>query len=223
MSSPLRRLESGPDDAAIAGAVDSAIGEELPGLGLRYVLVERGSGRSSRGVKQRLQILSNRFSGPQAIQLRTQPIPWAYRVFYRHIGLDPDEQPPPVEEVALERLKQGGFKSKNLLDDALTIAMIESGVALRAFDADRLAGPLSIRPSARGERFEGKPNPLTEGTLVIADQRRAVSLLFGEIAAGRGVHPKTTRTTIAAVKVRGVPDIAVEEAIWLAAEVLEGG
>jgi hypothetical protein len=34
------------------------------------------------------------------------------------------------------------------------------------------------------------------------------------------VRPKTTRTILAAVKVRGVPDIAVEEAIWLAADVL---
>ena len=44
--------------------------------------------------------------------MRHQPIPWAYRVFYRHIGLDPDVQRTPVEELALERMKQGGFKSQ---------------------------------------------------------------------------------------------------------------
>ena len=27
--------------------------------------------------------------------MRQQPIPWAYRVFYRHIGLDPDEHAHP--------------------------------------------------------------------------------------------------------------------------------
>ena len=34
-----------------------------------------------------------------------QPIPHAYRVFFRHIGLDPDEHRTPVEALALERLK----------------------------------------------------------------------------------------------------------------------
>ena len=86
-------------------------------------------------------MLSDRFAGGQAINLRHQPIPWAYRVFYRHIGLDPDEQRTPVEELALERMKHGGFSSQSLLDDALTIAIIESGVALRAFDADRRRRP----------------------------------------------------------------------------------
>ena len=87
---------------------------------------------------------------PQAVNLRHQPIPWAYRVFFRHIGLDPDEQRTPVEELALERMKDGGFKSQSLLDDALTIAIVESGVALRAFDADRVEG--RPRDPARARR-----------------------------------------------------------------------
>jgi DNA/RNA-binding domain of Phe-tRNA-synthetase-like protein len=198
------------------------IGDELPGLGLRYALVERGSGRSPREVKQRLRDLSDRFSGPQAINLRHQDIPWAYRVFYRHIGLDPDEQPTPVEKIAVERIKGGRFRSRNLLDDALTIATIESGVALRAFDADRVTGRTGIRPSDPGEAFEGRAGPLPSGTLVIADERRPLALLFGATASGRGVTPRTKRTLLCAVQVKGVPDIAVEEAIWLAVGVLEG-
>ena len=106
--------------------------------------------------------MSNRFSGPQAIALRHKPIPWAYRVFFRQIGLDPDEQPTPVEAVALERIKRGGFVSQSLLDDALTIAIIESGVALRAFDADRADGPARHPPDApraRGSRGAGRRCP----------------------------------------------------------------
>ena len=108
-------------------------------------------------------MLSDRFSGAQAINLRHQPIPWAYRVFFRHIGLDPDVQRTPVEELALERMKHGGFVSQNLLDDALTIAIIESGVALRAFDADRVAGAPGIRPTGAGEPLEGRPGELPPG------------------------------------------------------------
>jgi DNA/RNA-binding domain of Phe-tRNA-synthetase-like protein len=195
--------------------------EEFPGLALRFMLVERGSGRSPREVKARLKELAGRFSGAQAINMRHQPIPWAYRVFYRHIGLDPDEQHTPVEELVLERMRKGGFPSKSLLDDALTLAIADSGVALRAFDADRVEGAPGIRASTAGERLEGRPGELPAGTLVIADEVRPLALLFGALAAGRGVRPKTGRTLLCAIQVKGVPDIAAEEALWLAAGVMQ--
>jgi DNA/RNA-binding domain of Phe-tRNA-synthetase-like protein len=171
-------------------------------------------------VKKRLEELSNRFSGPQAIHLRHQSIPWAYRVFYRHIGLDPDQQPTPVEAIALERMKRGGFISRSLLDDALTIAIIESGVALRAFDAERVEGGLGIRPTEPGEGLEGRPGALPAGALVIADQTRPLGLLFGATASGRGVTPRTRSMVLVGLQVKGVPEIAVQEAIWLAVDVI---
>jgi len=208
------------EDLADLGAVAPELAEEFPGLILRHVTVEAGSGRSPAGLRQRLRILSDRFAGPQAIALRNKPIPWAYRVFYRHIGLDPDEQPTPVEAIARERLLRGGFVSQNLLDDALTIGIVESGVALRAFDADRISGSPQIRPSREGEMLEGRPGELPAGTLVLADSKRPISLLFGALGAGRGVSNKSKRTMLVAIGVSGVPEIAVEEALWLVAEAM---
>jgi DNA/RNA-binding domain of Phe-tRNA-synthetase-like protein len=203
-----------------AGWVADELREEFAGLALRYVTLAGGSARSPREVRTRLADLSSRFSGPQAINLRHQPIPWAYRVFFRHIGLDPDHQRTPVEALALERMRNGGFQSKSLLDDALTLAIVDSGVALRAFDADKVSGRPGIRPSLGGEMLEGRPGSLPAGTLVIADDERPLGLLFGATAAGRGVERHTNRSMICAIQVAGVPDIAVEEAIWLAAEVV---
>ena len=154
------------------------------------------------------------------MNLRHQAIPWAYRVFFRHIGLDPDEQRTPVEQVALERMRKGGFPSVSLLDDALTVAIAESGVAVRAFDADQVEGRLGIRLSAPGEPLEGRPGELPPGTLVIADEARPLALLFGAMGAGRGVAKQTKRTLLCGIQVRGVPDIAVEEALWLAAGIM---
>jgi DNA/RNA-binding domain of Phe-tRNA-synthetase-like protein len=202
------------------GLVDRDLAEELPGLYLRHTTIDRGSGRSPKGLRERLRILSDRFAGAQAIALRNKPIPWAYRVFYRHIGLDPDEQPTPVEALALERMMKGGFVSQNLLDDALTIAIIESGVPVRAFDADRVRPPILIRPSSAGEELEGRPGDLPAGTLVIADSARPVALLFGAIGSGRGVDSKTERTLLVAIGVSGVPEIAVEEALWLVGDAM---
>jgi DNA/RNA-binding domain of Phe-tRNA-synthetase-like protein len=208
-----RRLRG--DAVPEGGWIAPALEQEFPGLALRYTIVERGSGRSPREVKDRLRRLSDRFHGGHAINLRQRPIPWAYRVFYRHIGLDPDRTPTPVEQVSLDRMKHGQFKSRNLLDDALTIAIMESGVALRAFDADVVEGRPGIRQAAPGEQLAGRTAELPAGTLVIADESRPLGLLFGATGEGLGVRPKTQRTMICAVQVEGVPDIAVEEAMWM--------
>jgi DNA/RNA-binding domain of Phe-tRNA-synthetase-like protein len=154
--------------------------------------------------------------------MRERPIPWAYRVFFRQIGLDPDSTPTPVEALALERMKSGAFKSRSQLDDALTIATVETGVALRAFDAAKLEGGLGIRESGPGEALEGAGS-LAPGTLVICDQRRPLGMLFGATAEGRGVHPETDRITVAAIQVHGVPRIAIDEALWMAASVMVVG
>jgi DNA/RNA-binding domain of Phe-tRNA-synthetase-like protein len=209
-----------PDAGVEGGWVAPQLRDEFPGLALSYLVLERGSGRSPREVKRRLRMLSDRFTGGEAINLRHRPIPWAYRVFYRHIGLDPDRTRTPVEQLALERMKHGGFRSRSLLDDALTIAIVESGVAVRAFDADRVEGGLGVRGSVPGEGLEGRPGDLPAGTLVIADEARPIALLFGATGSGRGVRPKTRRTILAATQVKGVPDIAVEEALWLCADVM---
>jgi DNA/RNA-binding domain of Phe-tRNA-synthetase-like protein len=194
-----------------------------PGLAIRYLVLELGSGRSPREVKRRLRVLSDRFTGGEAINLRHRPIPWAYRVFFRHIGLDPDRTRTPVEQLAMERMRHGGFRSLSLLDDALTIAIVESGVALRAFDADKVEGGLALRGSAPGEGLEGRPGELPAGTLVITDDVRPIALLFGAVGSGRGVRSRTRRTMLCAIQVKGVPDIAVEEALWLAADVMGVG
>lgn len=205
------------------GWIAPELREELPGLALHLLSVERGSGRSTRALRRRLAMLADRIAGPQAIALRQRPIPAAYRVFFRHIGLDPDRHPPPVEELMLERLRLGGFPSRSLLDDALTIAIVESGVALLALDADRVEGEPGLRPATGGDALEGRPGELPPGTLLIADERGPLAILFGALAAGRGVGPRTSRTLLVAIQVAGVPEIAVSEALWLAADALAEG
>jgi hypothetical protein len=58
---------------------------------------------------------------------------------------------------------------------------------------------------------------------VIADRNRPIALLFGAIGSGRGVRRKTKRMTLCSIQVKGVPDIAVEEALWLLVEALRSG
>lgn len=205
------------------GWVAPHIASEFPGLGVAWVEVDAKPGKSPDAVRRRLRDLSDRTYGSHAIRLRERPIPWAYRVFFRQIGLDPDRTRTPIEQLSLDRLYDGGFRSKGLPADALDIAIVETGVALRAFDADRLEGGLCIRDSAPGESLAGQPGEMARGTLAIADDRQPVALLFGRTAEDCGVDAATRRIAIAAVQVKGVPQIAVEEALWMAASTLEAG
>ncbi len=211
------------DPEPLEGWVDPAVAEEFPALQLLYAELPGAPVHSPPGVQERLRELSDGFRGPQAIMLRRQPIPHAYRVFFRHIGLDPDTDRIPVEALALERLKAGGFKSVSRLDDALTVAVMETGIGLWALDADRVEGGLGIRQANGWERLgrlERTAPLVPDGRLVVVDDAGPLGVLFGDLAPGHGVTAATTRILLFALQVAGVPSIHVEEAFWTVAEVL---
>ncbi len=202
--------------------VDPELAAEFPHLRLHVQAVDAGSGRTPREVKVRLRALSDRYTGGKAVNLRQEPVPWAYRVFFRQVGIDPDERRTPAEALALARMKDGGFRSRNLLDDALTIATVETGVGLVAFDAAKVDGELGLRLSGEGECLGGDGLPLPRGRLVVADSAGILAVLFGDLAEGRGVHPGTERMLLCAVQVKGVPDVSVQEALWIVDEIVTG-
>jgi DNA/RNA-binding domain of Phe-tRNA-synthetase-like protein len=203
------------------GWVAPHLAAEFPGLGIAWVEVDGRSAPSPEPVRRRLRDLSDRFYGSHAIHLRERPIPWAYRVFFRQIGLDPDRTRTPIEQLALDRLHDGAFVSRGLPADALTIATVETGVALRVFDAASIEGELCIRDSAPGESLPGKPSELAHGTLTIADGRTPVSLLFGGTAERTAVGSDARRIAVVAVQVKGVPQASVDEALWIASAAIE--
>lgn len=205
------------------GWVEPALRAEFPGLAVLRADAAAPGRRSPRELRQRLRHLSDRVHGQRALTMRREPIASAYRVFFRQIGIDPDRYRPPAEAAVLERLRAGWFRSRNVVDDALTVAVAETGVAVRAFDADHLEGELGLRIAQPGERLGGVRQglELPDGTIVLADERASVGLLFGDTAPGRGVDGNTARIALCAVQVQGVPDISVEEALWTCASILE--
>jgi DNA/RNA-binding domain of Phe-tRNA-synthetase-like protein len=203
------------------GWVDPELAAEFPELGLTYAPLEAAPGPSPRPVKRRLRALADRYTGSKVVHMRQDHVPWAYRVFSRQVGIDPDTDRTPVERVALDRLKWGGIRSLNLVDDALTIAIAETGVPVIAMDGDRVGSSLGLRLAAAGELL-GETRPLATGQLVVADEHRPLAVVLGDVGEGAGVTPETRRMVLAALAVKGVPRISVEEALWCAAETLLG-
>ncbi len=204
------------------GWIDAELAEEFPDLRLATVVVDWVHGGSPPGLQARLRMEATRMNGARAIRLRRDPIPSAYRVFFRLIGLDPDHTPTPIEEAALRRLMHGGYESRGWVHDALLLALVETGVPVYAVDESTLDGPAGLRPARAGERLgTGEyANDLPLGRLVLADSARPLGVLFGALAAEHAPSAATRRLRLLAVGVAGVPAIHVEEALWACAEAL---
>jgi DNA/RNA-binding domain of Phe-tRNA-synthetase-like protein len=205
------------------GRVAREVGAEL---GLRLWTLRIGAPRSRRStpeLRHRLRALSDRMHGARAIQQRTEPVPHAYRVLFRHVGLDPDTDRTPVEAATMERLFHGGFVSRGRLEDALTIAVAETGVPVWALDAAAVEPPLEIRVAREGERLGRAADAAgaRPGRLVIADAGGPVAELFGAPEPGHAPGRSTRALVLYTVHPRGVPAIHVEEAVWTVAEALE--
>jgi DNA/RNA-binding domain of Phe-tRNA-synthetase-like protein len=217
---------SGPAEGWRSAEVE----RELPGLRLIAAAVRVGrpgplTGDSPPDIEARLRELSSRVRGARAIGIRTEPVPSAYRVFFRQIGLDPDVERTPVEAAVLERMLRGGFLTGGMLDDILLIALIDTGVPVWALDSERLDGRLGIRPSLEGEPLGRSADPplLPRGRLVVADASAALAPLFGQCAPGHRPGPASRQLTLFALQVPGVPGLYVEEALWSSASALEAG
>jgi len=192
------------------GLVEPAVQEEFPGLRLHWTMVDASVRASPREVERRLSELSDRYRGAGVVAMRTKPIPQAYRSFFRQVGLDPDASRIPSEEAAVRRLLHGRFRSRDTLEDARLIALVETGVPVWALDA-RVVDPDSL-----GIRNTG-------GRLVVADSLRVHATLFGEPDPGHLPGRGTGRMVLFAVGVEGVPAIHLEEALWMACEVIGSG
>lgn len=212
---------------AAAGFIAPELAAEFPGLRLDWVTAPVRVRSSPREIKARLRQLSSRWRGMSVVAMRTQPIPHAYRTFFRQIGLDPDVDRIPSERAGLHRLLHGHFQSRSLIDDARLIALVETGVPVWAIDADLLhpAG-LGIRQTVEGDRVGSGDHAhhVAPGRLAVADPQAVHALLFDSgVAPGHEAGSHTERIALFSVGVDGVPAIHIEEALWVCVEALGCG
>lgn len=185
------------------GIVADEVAAEHPGLWLAWTDVAVTPGPTPRELRERLRRMADRIHGAEAIVMRGREVPHAHRVFFRHIGLEPDVHRTPVEALVLRRMTEGGLRPRGLIADALVVATLETGVGVWAFDG--LAGVPRIEESG--------------GRLVLADEHGRLALLFGE--PERAAPSKTTtRLALVAVGVPGIADVYVHEALWTAWDIL---
>jgi len=194
------------DPFLVPVAVDPRIAEEHPGLRVWTARVASRPGRTPPELRDRLRYLADRLRGSQAVAMRSKPVPWAYRVLFRHLGLDPDVTRTPLEALVLDRLMHGGFSARGVPEDALALATLETGVPMWAVDGARV-GTLELAPAA-------------DGRLTLADHDGPVAVLFDPPLPDRAPGRDTRALQLLAVQAPGVESIFVEEAVWTAASAL---
>jgi hypothetical protein len=190
-----------------SGWIDHTLAAEFPDLRLRYATFDGGVEPTPPEMWNQILDLSTQFRGAPAMALPSKPAPSAYRAFFRQVGLDPDVVRNPVEAIAYDRIMRGTFRSVHRVADALTVAIVETHIALSVMDAGTLSEPLGIRPD-------------DEGVLVLADADRTIAPLFGPPPGDvtPGLH--TRRLAITALGVAGIPGWLVDYGLWRVADLL---
>ena len=110
-----------------------------------------------------------------------------------------------------QRLERSGIRSISALVDIGNYVMLEIGQPMHVFDADKLSGSLHIRHAREGETLEclnEKTVSLSENTLVVADEKGALSLAGLMGGAASAVSDDTQNIVL--------------EAAWFAPEIIAG-
>jgi TetR/AcrR family transcriptional regulator len=201
-------------DALRRAPVLGSLRAELPELALWTAELEAKPGPSPKSVLGRLKALGSRVSAAEATGARRESTPWAYRVLGRQLGEKDTARGGVIEQLALRPAEPDDLTSGGLPHDALLIAVLETGVPLLTFDADRLDGEVALRRARAGEALGG------EGSVVVADRDRPLAVLLGEQAEDTAVSKRTRRIVLAAIQAKGVGNLAVEEALWTAIEIM---
>ena len=95
----------------------------------------------------------------------------------------------PTPEWLKQRIERCGVRSVSVLVDIGNFVMLELGQPMHVFDLDKVSGSLNARRAVNGEKLEclnGKTVELKDDTLVIADEKQALSiagLMGGEASA----------------------------------------
>ena len=204
------------------GWVAPHIAAEFPGLGIAWVEVDCRPGQEPRAgaspPPRPLRPLLRRPRDPHARTADSLGLPGLLSPDRPRPGPDPDAGRAAGPRSPPRRCLQEPGASRRRADDR---DRGDRGRRARLSTPSASSGGLCIRDSAPGESLPGRPGELAQGTLAIADERGPVGPSLRATAEGCGVEAGTRRRlTIAAVQVKGVPQIAVDEALWMAAATL---
>ncbi|MBR5940524.1 MAG: phenylalanine--tRNA ligase subunit beta, partial [Neisseriaceae bacterium] len=176
-----------PDDAPVGANIREYLDLDDTIFTLK-ITPNRADCLSIKGIAREVKALSHCEATP--LQVPVMPVQ-TDRTFATHIQSPNDcgrfltrvieNVNPNIETPAWlkQRIERSGVRSVSVLVDIGNYVMLELGQPMHIFDLDKLSGSLTARRAVNGEKLEclnGKTVELSDNTLVIADEKQALSL-----------------------------------------------
>jgi DNA/RNA-binding domain of Phe-tRNA-synthetase-like protein len=204
--------------------IGSELKERFPGL--RVLVSQVGSvrvGKRSEELEEFKSQLLEQVRGDRELEeLKDDPIFRVYRDFFWRVGIDPTKNRPAGEALVRRVLRGKPIPTINTLVDAYNLASIKTGIALAAFDLDRLAGDLEMRLALEGEEFLGigmdKPMALEGNEVVISDAEKLMAIYPYRDADSTKVTGATENVLLLVCGVPGIDEDALRGAEKTAVE-----
>ncbi len=147
-------------------------------------------------------------------KVKDDPVFRAYRDFFWRVGVDPTKIRPASEALVRRILSGGKIPGINTAVDAYNLASVRSGIPIAAFDADTLAGDLTLRFAREGEGFLGigmeRPVVLRKNQVIMTDEEQIIAVYPYRDSDTTKVTQKTRNIRIITC---GVPNIWREQLI----------
>ncbi len=144
---------------------------------VRSVRILPASSLLDRRRQEVIQDLQSRYT---LETVKDDPVFRAYRDFFWRVGVDPTKTRPASEALVRRVLGKKALPCINTAVDAYNLASAESGIPIAAFDADLLAGDLTMRFAREGEEFLGigmqKAIPVYQNQVILTDARQIVAI-----------------------------------------------
>jgi DNA/RNA-binding domain of Phe-tRNA-synthetase-like protein len=165
--------------------------------------------RESRGLEDFKKLAVARIKDNYDLaRLKDEDLFRCYRDFFWRLGIDPTKIRPASEALIRRVLLSKPLPRINTLVDAYNLASMESGIALAAFDADKLKGKPRMRFARPGEAFLGigmkKEKTLHGGEIVIEDSHELIAIYPYRDAENTKITFNTTNVLLVACGVPGI-------------------
>lgn len=203
-------------------SVSREVRERFPGLTVMLAVIE---GVEVKGSSRELEELKRAVEGEVRAKYRAEglkdlPAFRCYRDFMWRVGVDPTKARPAAEALIRRTLIGKPVPTVNTVVDAYNLASMATGVALAAFDLDKLRPPITLRFAREGEEFLGigmrSPKRLEGVEVVACDQEKLIAIYPYRDAEDSKVTLDTRNVALMTCGVPGIPIELLERAEQLA-------
>lgn len=196
--------------------IDNAVISKFPEMAYAQVIIKNVEiKKSNKNLEKRKAEIIEQFQDITTEKIGEMNSIQAYRKLFKETGTDWHKKRPSPEAL-LRRISQGkSLYNINTAIDAYNLAVVETGIGLGGFDADKLDLPVSLRFAADGEEMlllgDDKVTTTKKGQLIYSDAKKPITIDLNY----RDINQTklTKKTTNIALYADGGPGISESEVL----------